>query len=188
MVVFHHCLLSFICVSLSTSVASTSFAALAIKSFPALWLIPVVFIITFSYHTLISILLVARSGTSKASRIYSTPSIICAYLLTSLWVAVFATSLTFTCLLLIKKMVATNNKIHIWMILLSALSFVEIIIMGIIAIGSHKELRKLQYKRKWEWSESGWSAQWRSAELPTYVRGILKTDKCSSDFAQLPPT
>jgi len=143
-------------------VASTSFAALAIKLFPALWLVPAVFIITFGYHTLISILLVVYSETSKAPRIYSTPSITCAYLLTSSWVAVFATSVAFTCLLFTKKMVTTDDEIHIWMILLSALSFVEIMIMGIIAIGSHKELRKLRYKQKWEWRNGGpaGTAQW----------------------------
>jgi len=59
-------------------------------------------------------------------------------------------------------MVTTDDEIHIWMILLSALSFVEIMIMGIIAIGSHKELRKLRYKQKWEWRNGGpaGTAQW----------------------------
>jgi hypothetical protein len=162
---FHEYLFSLMCTSLIISVASTSFAALAITFSPAVWLIPIVVVMTFSYHTLV--LLVARSETYTTPRIYSMSSVTCAYLLTSLWAAGFVTSVTFTYLVLTKKWTTTNNEIHIWMILLSVLSLIEIIIMGFIAISSHKELRRLRYRQKWEWRNGGpaGTAQWRSVAL-----------------------
>jgi len=174
MVAFHEYFFSLICTSLSISVASTSFAALAITLSPAIWLIPIVVIITFSHHSLI--LLVAHSEAYKTPRIYSTSSIICVYLLTSLWVAVFVTSVTFTCLVLTKKRVTTNNEMHIWMTLLSALSFIEIMIVGFIAITSHKELKKLRYKQKWEWRKGGpaGTAQWSDfVQLSTWSCSLI---------------
>lgn len=150
---FHEYFFSLICTSFIISVASIPFAALAITLSPAVWLIPIVVVMTLSYHTLI--LLVVRSETHTTPRIYSTSSITCAYLLTSCWAAVFVTSVTFTCLVLTKKWATMNNEIHIWMILLSVLSLIEIVIMAFIAISSHKELSKLRYKLKWEWRNGG---------------------------------
>ncbi|KAF8813969.1 hypothetical protein BYT27DRAFT_6365377 [Phlegmacium glaucopus] len=142
---FHQYLFSLICTSLSISVA------------------------TFIYHTLV--LLIAHSETYSTPRIYQTSSITCAYLLTSLWTAIFVMSVTFTSLVLTKKWATTNNKMHIWMILISVLSLIEIMVMGFIAIISHKELRQLRYKQKWEWRNGGPvgnTAKW--SHQPDHVR------------------
>ena len=161
----HKYLFLLICTSIGISLASISFAALAIKLSPGVWLIPAVVILTIVYHTVI--LLLAHSETFATPRIYSTSSIACAYLLTSLWTAIFVTSVTFTYLVLTKKWATTNNKLLIWMILISTLSLIETVVIGFIAIKSHKELRQIRYKQKWEWRHGGpaGTAQWRSVDF-----------------------
>lgn len=158
MILFHDYLFLLIYTSLSISLASAVFAALTVTFSPAVWLIPAVVIMTFVYH--IVVLLIVHSETYRSPRIYSTLSVTCAYLLTSLWAAIFVMSVTFTYLVSTKKWATMKNEMHIWIILLSALSFIEIVLMGFIAIRSHKELRQIRYKRKWEWS-LGSTAGWR---------------------------
>ncbi|KAF8971136.1 hypothetical protein BDZ97DRAFT_1341570 [Flammula alnicola] len=156
---------SLIVTSLSISTVGMVFGGLSLTLSPIIWLIPAVIIITFSFHTYI--LLLGSSETYSSPRIYSPIPIGCAYVLAFLWSAALAASVTLTCLLLSGIIRSTDDKVKIWMPILSGVSLLQAMLFCFIAIQSHREMKKIRYRNKWRWRvdiTGGSPSQWSIAK------------------------
>jgi hypothetical protein len=141
------------------------FGALAITLSPIVWLIPAVIALTFIYHTFI--LLVASAETYNSPRIYSPSAIVCAYFLSFLWTASLAASIAIACLLSTSVIQTTDEKIKIWIPIISGVSLFESMLLGFVAIMSHREMKQVRYRNKWRWRVNitkGDPSQWSIAK------------------------
>ena len=133
--------------SLCISTIGMVFAALTIDLSPIVWLIPGVIALTFIYNTFI--LLVASAETYNSRRLYAPTPIGCAYFLTFLWTASLAAATAITVLLFANVIQHSDGKIKIWMSIIAGVSLLEAILLGVIAVMSHRELKQIRYKDKW---------------------------------------
>ncbi|KDR75023.1 hypothetical protein GALMADRAFT_98125 [Galerina marginata CBS 339.88] len=158
-------LFSLILASLCFSTIGMVFGALAITLSPIIWIIPAIIALTFIYHTFI--LLVASAETYHSPRLYTPYTIGCAYILSFFWTATLAVSIAVSCLLLTDVVHTTDDKIKIWMLILSSVSLLESALLGYMAVMSHKEMKQIRYQNKWRWRidiTGVNSPQWRSVE------------------------
>ncbi|KAF8902936.1 hypothetical protein CPB84DRAFT_1775267 [Gymnopilus junonius] len=156
---------SLIVASLCISTVGMVFGALTIDLSPIVWFIPAVIALTFIYNTFI--LLVASAETYNSPRLYSPSPIGCAYFLTFLWTASLAASTAITFLLFTNIIRTTDEKIKIWMAIIAGVSLLEAILLGFVAIMSHREMKQIRYKNKWRWRVDiggGHPSQWSIAK------------------------
>ncbi|PPQ90559.1 hypothetical protein CVT25_015873 [Psilocybe cyanescens] len=141
------------------------FGGLATDLSPIVWLIPLVIALTFIYNTYI--LLIGGSESYNSPRLYSALTVGVAYLLTFLWTISLAASTTITCLLLTNIIHTPDENIKIWMPILTAVSLLESLLLGFMAVRSHKEMKQILYKNKWKWRidiQGVNSSQWSYAK------------------------
>jgi len=142
-------LFSLVVASLCLSTVGMAFGALSITLSPIIWIIPAIIVLTFIHHTYI--LLMASAETYNSPRLYSAMTIGCGYTLAFLWTAALAASATIAGLLFTNIIRVDDGKIKIWMTVLSGVSLVESLLLGLIAVKSHQELRQIRYRNKWRW-------------------------------------
>jgi hypothetical protein len=138
------------------------FGALTIDFSPVVWLIPAVIALTFIHNTFI--LLVASAESYHSPRLYSPTPVSIAYFLTFLWTTSLAASIAITSLLFANAIRTTDEKIKIWVVVIAGVSLLETILLGFIAIMSHREMKHIRYKNKWRWRvdiTGGHPSQWR---------------------------
>lgn len=135
--------------SLCISGIGMVFGGLAIDLSPIVWLIPVVIALTFIYNTFI--LLIGSSESYNSQRLYSAATTGMAYFLTFLWTISLASCITMTCLLLTNDIHSGEKNVKIYLPILCGVSLLETSLLGFMAVRSHQEMKKINYKNKWKW-------------------------------------
>jgi len=148
-------------VSLCLSAAATTLGAISFSLTPFFSPVVATGILTFVHH--ITILLAGRNK-AHIPRIYTRSSVACTYLLTLLWMACLAVSITFAVLLFLGKIHNPHPRGKIWTTIVSGISLLETSFVLFLAIKYHKELKQIRYRDKWRWRiDTNMNAsQWRS--------------------------
>jgi len=159
-----------ICASLCISTISLIFAILIIRVSLLSWIFPIAFILTTLYHGVAFLMSNSASEieTPDSSYLFSLPNLASAYLLTVLWTAVFGTAIALTVL------VSSIGQLHaprgLWSVIIpSVSSFMEALVMGSIAVLTHKERKRIIYASKWKWRPGhgvAASSQWSISNQP----------------------
>ncbi|EAU91124.1 hypothetical protein CC1G_03292 [Coprinopsis cinerea okayama7 len=150
------------CVSLLTSTVTLIQGALVLYITPAMWIIPGAFIGTVAYHSLLALL--TRSKPIRSTRWFSIFTVAAPYTLTAVWTAALTITLVFTTLISIRNFDIPEGprqqSIRPLLFSISAFSLVQTIVVGAIAVLSHKERKRAQYQAKWQWNVTLNTSKW----------------------------
>ncbi|KAF9050262.1 hypothetical protein BJ165DRAFT_1525524 [Panaeolus papilionaceus] len=167
MVSFLNVMIPLQCLSLCLCAGSMTFAALTININRVFWILPAAVLVTFVYHAFILVTGMSRDG---RSRLFTPFYVVMAYIFASIWFLVFAGSITVICLIASNTIPGTSDiKREIFLAVFSALSLIEMSLLGFVSIRSHQEMRALQSSEFYGASEPV-STNWNIVNLPTSSR------------------
>lgn len=150
-----------LCASIFTSAFDLAITAFVFPVSSLLWIVPASFILTFFLHAVFFLLANTEDNSSGSLRLYSATIIAGFFTATAAWAATTAVLVLCTVQLLTGRFPMAPQGREWAIITATVVSFIQTILLAVIAVLTYKVRQQLRYREKWKWRPGATSSQWR---------------------------